>query len=75
LGGIKSVYGHWSHCGAYKEFIKKFGKEARRPFKWSGYPNRLPKNWVDRRKATIQKPVGQNPVSKPEEKKQEIKKR
>ena len=66
--GVKAVYGHWPHCKDYADFVAKYGKEARLPFKWSGYPNRLPKDWVDKRKAT------QKPVGKPIEQKKEVKK-
>jgi hypothetical protein len=57
LNSVKAVYGHWSWCGAYKEFVKNNGKPARLPFKWVGYTQRHPRNWVDHKvtKKTVDK--------------------
>ncbi len=67
LSGVKSVYGHWATCAAYKSYVKKNGKERRIPFRWTGYTKRRPKGWVNRTAA-------QKPMAKPEVKKPEVKK-
>jgi hypothetical protein len=61
LKGVKAVYGHWAFCEAYKEFVKKHGKEARLPFKWISYTRRRPRNWVNRNVAS--KSVGGRDVT------------
>lgn len=66
LGGIKSVYGHWAFCSKYKDFVEKNGKEARLPFKWVGYVQRIPKNWVNRK-------ASQKSVDKPKVKTDDVK--